>query len=154
MDKSHPTPKPLSPHIENADLAPASGPSPDPTHSLAGRPVSHQRPGQGDGQAERQGQPEDGHEWNALLPASLFCLIVPQTLKDSLFLSRQIIQGAPVVLPIGSKAGVQGFQPVEGGNRLCCTNPVRDSSCESIVVAGRHEQTYTPRLQDPELACL
>ena len=35
---------------------------------------------------------------------------------------------------------------------LCCTNPVRDSSCESSVVAGRHEQTHTPRLQDPELA--
>jgi hypothetical protein len=38
--------------------------------------------------------------------------------------------------------------------RLCCTNPVRDSSCESSVVAGRHEQTHTPRLQDSELARL
>ena len=37
---------------------------------------------------------------------------------------------------------------------FCCTNPLRDSSCESSVVAGRHEQTYTPRLQDPELARL
>jgi len=26
------------------------------------------------------------------------------------------------------------------GKRLCCTNPMRDSSCESSVVAGRHEQ--------------
>ena len=37
---------------------------------------------------------------------------------------------------------------------LCCTNPVRDSSRESIVVAGGHEQTHTPRLQDQELADL
>jgi hypothetical protein len=35
---------------------------------------------------------------------------------------------------------------------LCCTNLVGDSSCESSVVAGRHEQTHTPRLQDSELA--
>ena len=38
--------------------------------------------------------------------------------------------------------------------RLCCTNPVRDSSRESSVVAGLHEQTHTPRLQDQELAGL
>ena len=38
--------------------------------------------------------------------------------------------------------------------RLCCTNPMRDSSCESSVVAGGHEQTHTPRLQDQELARL
>ena len=37
---------------------------------------------------------------------------------------------------------------------FCCTNPLRDSSCESSVVAGRHEQTDTPRLQDQELARL
>jgi len=35
---------------------------------------------------------------------------------------------------------------------LCCTNPVRDSSRESSVVAGMHEQTHTPDLQDQELA--
>lgn len=39
-------------------------------------------------------------------------------------------------------------------DRLCCTNPVRDSSRESSVVAGLHEQTHTPRLQDQELAGL
>ena len=39
-----------------------------------------------------------------------------------------------------------------GVDRLCCTNRVRDSSRESSVVAGLHEQTYIPRLQDPELA--
>ena len=38
--------------------------------------------------------------------------------------------------------------------RLCCTNPVRDSPHESSVVAGLHEQTHTPRLQDQELARL
>ncbi|SIT26051.1 hypothetical protein SAMN05421774_1321, partial [Gemmobacter megaterium] len=32
-------------------------------------------------------------------------------------------------------------------SRLCCTNPVWDSSHESSVVAGIHEQTYTPDLQ-------
>ncbi|RDD94642.1 LysR family transcriptional regulator (plasmid) [Paracoccus sp. TD-10] len=37
---------------------------------------------------------------------------------------------------------------------LCCTNPVWDSSHESSVVAGIHEQTYTPDLQDQELASL
>jgi len=38
--------------------------------------------------------------------------------------------------------------------RLCCTNHIKDSSCESSVVAGGHEQTYTRDLQDDELACL
>ena len=37
---------------------------------------------------------------------------------------------------------------------LCCTNPVRDSSRESSVVAVMHEQTHTPNLQDQELASL
>jgi hypothetical protein len=37
---------------------------------------------------------------------------------------------------------------------LCCTNCVRDSSRESSVVAGMHEQTDTPKLQDQELAGL
>ena len=37
---------------------------------------------------------------------------------------------------------------------LCCTNPERDSSCESSVVAGMHEQTDTTDLQDQELANL
>ncbi|EAU44228.1 ISMca1, transposase [Salipiger bermudensis HTCC2601] len=38
--------------------------------------------------------------------------------------------------------------------RLCCTNRVRDSSRESSMVAVMHEQTYTPNLQDQELASL
>ena len=37
---------------------------------------------------------------------------------------------------------------------LCCTNPVWDSSRESSVVAGVHEQTDTTDLQDQELASL
>jgi hypothetical protein len=36
----------------------------------------------------------------------------------------------------------------------CCTYPAKDSSCESSVVAGWHEQTRTRDLQDPELAGL
>jgi len=37
---------------------------------------------------------------------------------------------------------------------LCCTNRVRDSSRETSVVIGMHEQTHTPDLQDHELAGL
>jgi len=37
---------------------------------------------------------------------------------------------------------------------LCCTNPMRDSSFESSMVDGMHDQTYTPNLQDQELASL
>lgn len=36
----------------------------------------------------------------------------------------------------------------------CCTNRLRDSSRESSVVAGLHEQTDTPNLQDQKLASL
>jgi hypothetical protein len=50
-------------------------------------------------------------------------------------------------------------EPNGGGHlshrwRLCCTNHVRDSSCESSVIAGLHEQTALPDLQDQELASL
>lgn len=38
--------------------------------------------------------------------------------------------------------------------RLCCANPVRDSSRESSMVAGVHEQTHISDLQDHELASL
>ena len=48
-------------------------------------------------------------------------------------------------------ANVTSFSGHEG---LCCTNRVRDSSRESSVVAGLHEQTDTPDLQDQELARL
>jgi len=37
---------------------------------------------------------------------------------------------------------------------LCCTNRPRDSSRESSVVTGLHEQTDTLDLHDPELAKL
>jgi hypothetical protein len=37
---------------------------------------------------------------------------------------------------------------------LCCTNRLRDSSRESSVVAGMHEQTDTHDLQNQELASL
>ena len=51
--------------------------------------------------------------------------------------------------------GQDGEMPVAvPRDRLCCTNPVWDSSHESSVVAGIHEQTYTPDLQDQELASL
>ena len=38
--------------------------------------------------------------------------------------------------------------------RLCCTNPSKDSSCESSVIDGVYEQTDAPDLQDHELASL
>ena len=38
--------------------------------------------------------------------------------------------------------------------RLCCANHLRDSSCESSVIAGMHEQTNTLDIQDQELAGL
>lgn len=41
---------------------------------------------------------------------------------------------------------------VAGVDGLCCTNPLKDSSFESSVVSGGHEQTHTPRRQDQELA--
>jgi len=56
----------------------------------------------------------------------------------------------PVDLPVEGAASLKAVD----FHRLCCTNPMRDSSCESSVVAGRHEQTDTPRLQDQELARL
>ena len=58
-----------------------------------------------------------------------------------------------------NKNGVQGgyvyFNNLNFAyERLCCTNPVRDSSRESSVIAGTHEQTDTHDLQDQELAGL
>lgn len=54
------------------------------------------------------------------------------------------IDGETTRVPVG-----QWFRD---NDRLCCTNPVRDSSCESSVVAGGHEQTEHTDLQDAELA--
>ena len=45
-----------------------------------------------------------------------------------------------------------GANYVYGGGGLCCTNPVRDSSRESSVIAGGHEQIEHTDLQDTELA--
>jgi transposase len=49
-----------------------------------------------------------------------------------------------------SEMGVFGRIFVELG--LCCTNAVRDSCCESSVIAGGHEQTERNHLHDCELA--
>lgn len=53
-----------------------------------------------------------------------------------------------------SPEAIKVVESMERLHRLCCTNRVRDSSRESSVVAGLHEQTDTPDLQDPELARL
>ena len=47
---------------------------------------------------------------------------------------------------------VQTGQASSALNGLCCTNPVRDSCCESSVIAGMDEQTEHTDLQNPELA--
>lgn len=64
---------------------------------------------------------------------------------------------------VGDKYAIRLEQELEAGHliclsmvfhRLCCINRVRDSSRESSVVAGMHEQTDAPDLQDQELASL
>ena len=52
-----------------------------------------------------------------------------------------------------SPGGMLNHEPEEPLG-LCCTNPFSDSSRESSVVAGLHEQTHTAGLQDQELAGL
>ena len=61
-----------------------------------------------------------------------------------------------IALPSMLKKETDGFSKLkaQAAQRLCCTNPVRDSFRESSVVAGLHEQTHTPHLQDQELAGL
>lgn len=58
----------------------------------------------------------------------------------------------------GGAAALPGRLPAAEGRigtrGLWCSNPVRDSSRESSVEAGAHEQTRTARLRDRELARL
>lgn len=54
----------------------------------------------------------------------------------------------------GFDVGLTASQDSLAAKRLCCTNRVRDSSRESSVLGANHEQTDTPRLQDPQLAGL
>ncbi|PJJ85533.1 adenine-specific methyltransferase EcoRI-like protein, partial [Brevirhabdus pacifica] len=49
---------------------------------------------------------------------------------------------------IKGKADYDHYDNYDAIEGLCCTNRVRDSSCESSVVAGLHEQTDIPDLQD------
>lgn len=58
--------------------------------------------------------------------------------------THQIGSPSSEIFAIGSSSR-RGITVLKG---LCCTNPVRDSSCESSMVAGGHEQTYAPDLQD------
>jgi len=59
-----------------------------------------------------------------------------------------------VVLDLFSRRVMGWSMNADRDARLCCTNRVRDSSRESSMVAVMHEQTYTPNLQDQELASL
>ena len=55
---------------------------------------------------------------------------------------------------VGEDAAGRIAPKTNGIGWLCCTNPVKDSSRESSMVAGVHEQTHIPDLQDQELASL
>jgi hypothetical protein len=56
---------------------------------------------------------------------------------------------------VGLRGELRGLgEPLDGFSGLCCTNPVRDSSRESSVVAGMHEQTHIADVQDQKLASL
>ena len=46
------------------------------------------------------------------------------------------------------------LKPYSADEWLCYTNCVKDTSCKAIVVAEMYEQTYTPNLQDQQLASL
>ena len=59
-----------------------------------------------------------------------------------------VLPFVPLTMIVGSLFAVLALRG------LCCKNPMRDSSGESSVVAGGHEQTHPPRLQDQELAGL
>ena len=53
---------------------------------------------------------------------------------------------------LGNQTPTEASRALEQSDRLCCTNSARDSSRESSVIAGGHEQTEHIDLQDPELA--
>ena len=73
----------------------------------------------------------------------------------TLWRGKFIIGGlAALGFVIGVWYGFLHAVPVYTAKGLCCTNPVRDSSRESSVVAGMHEQTHIPDLQDQKLASL
>ena len=56
---------------------------------------------------------------------------------------------------IGGKAALYNFGCDRiASKRLCYTNPMKDSFCESGVVARLQEQTDTPRLEGQELGHL
>jgi hypothetical protein len=51
-----------------------------------------------------------------------------------------------------ARCTVARLMKIMGVRGLCFTNPVRDSSCESSVIAGGHAQTEHADGQGPELA--
>jgi hypothetical protein len=67
--------------------------------------------------------------------------------------SPEVIRLA-VIMYIRFPVSLRNVEDLLHERGLCCTNPMRDSSRESSVVAGWHEQTHTPLLQDQELARL
>ena len=73
------------------------------------------------------------------------------------FILVRLIPGDPARILLGTRAtptAIANIRAQYGLEWLCRANPCRDSSRESSMVAGRHEQTHTPELQDQELAGL
>ena len=83
---------------------------------------------------------------------------VQETPPNATHWTRTLMAEAVGISPssVGRIWAEAGLKPhiTKGFKGLCCTNPIRDSPCESSVVAGGHEQTHTPHLQDQELARL
>ena len=74
----------------------------------------------------------------------IFSCIDPFGGSETTALACQFLGAAPTTIELNPYLADLGW--------LCRTNPMRDSSRESSVVAGLHEQTHIPRLQDQELA--
>jgi len=88
------------------------------------------------------------HERESADPAAV---LIRQAVLAEGCIARPLVLHADPNIPTGQ---LNEGRHDEGDDGLCCTNPVRDSSGEFSMVAGRHEQTHTPRLQDQELAGL
>ena len=110
-----------------------------------------------DGQSLRVG----GRRWIGLVGAvyllGICALAAPFMLALFATEPNELLRRAALSAALAVLGGLSAFvyrQYLMPFQWLCCTNPVRDSSRESSVIAGTHEQTDTHDLQDQELAGL
>ena len=93
-----------------------------------------------------------------LIGAKVDGTAVQPALDDSgMTISAKDLPDGPFTLETEVEIAPEANTALEGlymSKGLCCTNRVRDSSRESSVLGANHEQTDTPRLQDPQLAGL